>query len=158
MDANIKSIELVLENCEDILIEGKHIGHFYLSDIRYSIQKVGRNTLKLNTCRHLSISINREADAKYCWYDMESDHTKFHRLGTFRDITSIRVNFEDDTSEHYYVDWSNDEYTNQYQSNYRNKFGDLFIVIDKEKTIEDVFSMEQIENQKHNDYVWQSCQ
>lgn len=42
---HIKSIEFVLENCENFNIDTNYFGAFLIDDIRYSIQRIACNSI-----------------------------------------------------------------------------------------------------------------
>lgn len=159
MQEQIKKIELVLENCECVNIEGKYIGHLSMENIKRSINRVASNAIfDMSICGHFSISINRKAE-----YDESSGEELFdgfgkqsplERLLNYPDITSVYIHFSDGKTEQFYVEWDGGECDNDNQKTYMNEFGDLFIVIDKELKLEDVFDVEEIEDEKHMDFIW----
>ena len=63
MQEQIEKIEIILENCEMIIIEGKYIGDLSIEDIKYSIHRDACNSISERlTCKELSMSINRNAN------------------------------------------------------------------------------------------------
>jgi hypothetical protein len=155
MQKDIEKIKFVFENCESVTIEGKYIGRLFISDIKYSIQRIACNAIReMQSCNHFSISINRKADnAKD--KGLFGNFSRLDRINMYSDITSIYVYLNDqDEPKQFYVDWDGDDYTNQNQKVYINKFGDLFLVIDSKKTIDDVFDKEEIEDKENMNFEW----
>ena len=104
----------------------------------------------MNKCDSFAISIYRDADVEKPieWTmgfigDMDKPFTRLHRA---KDITQINIYFNDETKEHIIVPWNHDEsdYINSYQKSYMSDKGDLYIIIDKEKDIFDVWELQEI--------------
>lgn len=163
----ISRIEIGLENCEVITIDGKYIGAFYVENIKTTISRMGCNYIgKYQSCDSFVIEINRGADCVNKPFGIDDEDSKmsiFKRLLTFRDITSIRI-FYDKKNEKYedvetgetdefYVPYEEEcegqlGSPNVYQSCYINSYGDLYIVISKDDKIEDFFDIEEIEDEE----------
>lgn len=152
----VKSIELVLENCEMIEIKREHIGSFNLSNIRRSISRIAANSI----CDSLSaedafIQISSKANTinsySFTWDDNKI--LPFDRLTQHKDITAIEIHYEDGSNEYIYVNWGGkSDYTNLYQTSKINQHtGDLYIAISEKYKVDDYFA-EEIE--KENSYVW----
>ena len=160
MQEDIKSVEFILENCEMITIDGKYIGNFYLGDVSYSINRIACNSIEeLYWTNNFYISINRKADKKenikYTLGEINKNRNIFNRLTSYPDITSITVNFSNGKSKSFYVDWNeDDEQNNSYQKTYVNDFGDLFMVINKNKNIEDIWDLNEINDKESIDFQW----
>ena len=74
------------------------------------------------------------------------------------DITGIEFELTNDDyyTEHYnyYVDWTSDnEYHNDSQVSYVSKDGHLYITIAKNKSTEDFFDLEEINDEKYSKYM-----
>ena len=149
---NIKSIELILENCEVIEIESKYIGMFRMDDIRTSIYRIACNAIsKSQTAHSVAIEIFSEANVKYSPFGNCEEQLKFYRLAEWKDITSIELHYEDGSTETYYVDYDDGENDalgaeNLNQKNYISTLGNLYIVIEKDKTVFDYFDKEEVED------------
>ena len=69
------------------------------------------------------------------------------RLNQYNDITCFEVYYADESVVKIYPDWHDkDEESNRYQRNFTNNHGDLFIGIGRNKSIEDFYSFEYLEN------------
>lgn len=163
MQDEIKKIELVCENCEVITLEGKHIGDLDIDNIKSSIERIACNSIReINSCDSFSISIHRDADninrdETWIFGNTDGDRSPLNRLLKYNDITSVCVYFTDKTKlpKDIYVPWNDeDDYSNTYQKAYINNFGDLFIVIDKNKLLEDIFKAEEMNNEKYMESTW----
>ncbi len=161
MQEQISKVEIVLENCEMITIEGKHIGAFDLDDITYSISRIACNYIdEMYTCKNFSISIhtdsNSNKESKWTMGMLEDEQRNpLERIHKYNDITSIYVYFSNnEVPKKFYVSWSGDDYHNDYQKTYINKFGDLFIVISEENKLEDIFNLEEIEDEQYRKFIW----
>lgn len=162
MQDQIEKIKFYLENCESIAIEGKHIGHLNIDNITYSISRMACNAIEeMYTAHHFAISINRDAnvnqDMIMLGHKIDNRTLKpFSRLVQYPDITSIFIHFKGiNEPKQFFVTWdSEDDQNNNNQKAYVNSFGDLFIVIDKELSLEDIFPKEQIEDQDSMDFEW----
>lgn len=149
----IRSIDLVLENCEVVTIEGKHIGDFYLGDIRQEIARMACNHIGMEEiCHSFYIEIHKDANKD----------NAFKRLQTYNDITQVTVCLYDQYAEdpeeaiekHYLLHWNEDsEYENEYQKSLIADTGWLYLVVEKDKTIEDVFDLDAINDAEHADFV-----
>ena len=167
MGKELKSVEIVLENCETILIDRKYIGEIECDNIKKSISRRACNSISVvNTCETFAIQINNKLseneDSTWIFGTLADEkRNPIERLISFNDITSICFKFvdEEDESEQIYVNWGGDsEYSNEYQKSYKNNFGDLFIVISKNKSIEDIFCVEKIEEENSRDFLWKMYQ
>lgn len=137
----IKHIDLILENCDYIRIDGKHIGYFAMEDIckvasisgcnAFSVQEVARETF-------IEISPNANKEYHPLAINSETDYP-FHRLTEYNDITSIEIATDDDKL-HYFVNWTgNSDYENESQSSAIGKNGCLYIVISENHTAKEYF-------------------
>lgn len=153
---DVKSIGFGFENCEYFSIDAKYFGAFQLTDFCTSIHRVASNAiLKMNLVDTVVMEIFSEGNGQYKPFGVGDEvNNFFDRLQTYDDITSISVTYDDDTVEEYYVDYKEaveDQLgsPNVYQHTYMNKFGDLYIIINKDKGIFDFFDEEEI-NDKDN--------
>jgi len=151
MEKQIEKVEIVLENCQIITVEGKHIGDFNCYDIKHSINRTACNSIdEMYTCESFSMSINRESAIK-----VFPDVNAFTRIMKYPDITSIYIYFTNKKdAKQIYMKWNGDICTNEYQKSYINQFGDLFIVIDEKLEISDVYDENDINKSEYMDFVW----
>lgn len=136
MQNEIKRVDMVLENCEVLSVDGKYIADFNCEDITYSIRRTACNCIEeVYSCKNFSMSIHRD-----CALDEKANGTlsickdavnnPLKRILEYPDITSIYIYFANGHSKRIYLPWSEeDEYENKCQKSYMNKFGDLFIVV-----------------------------
>lgn len=146
---SVKSVEFVFENCECFSIDAKYFGTLKLSDFHLCIQRIAANAIvKMNCVGTVAMEIFSDGNKKYAPFGCEDEAEKcFDRLNMYHDITSIEIIYDDDTSETYYVDYEGDA-TNEYQKNYMNNFGDMYIVISKDKGISDFFDEDEINDEE----------
>jgi hypothetical protein len=139
MQENIRQIDFVLENCEIISIDGQYIGDLNIENITTTIARIARNSIKeMDICEHFSISLNHAANI-LIESKLDGKINVFNRLFGWYDITEIDILWDDDTTSIIYVPWSREyDCENMYQTSDVNGDGDLFIVIDKNKTTSDV--------------------
>ena len=158
----ISKIEIGLENCEVITIDGKYIGDFDVYNICTNISRMGCNYIgKAKSCDSFIIEIYRDANVVNNPFGTEDDNDGkiFERIKQYNDITSVTVYYdkkdedyndiETGESDYFYVPYQEETEgqlgsPNIYQSTYINNFGDLYIVIDKEEKIFDLFDEEEI--------------
>lgn len=149
---NIKSVELILENCETIEIEAKYFGMFKMDDIRTGIYRIACNAIsKSQTAHSIAFEIFSEANVKYAPFGSCEEQLKFHRLTQWKDITGIELKYEDGSVETYYVDYDDGEDNalgaeNLNEKVHISRLGNLYIVIEKDKTIFDYFDKDEIED------------
>ena len=150
---NVKSIEFVFENCECLEIEAKYFGGVHLEDIRTSIARIACNSIaKMQTVHSAVFEIFSEANVEYAPFGNQSDKmVKFDRLAAWDDITQIVVHYEDNQEEVYYVDYDDDGNDglgapNKNQKSCISALGNLYLVIEKDKTIGDYFDEDEMDN------------
>lgn len=157
----IRSVDLVLENCEVITIEGKYIGDFYLGDIRQEIARMACNHIGIEEiCHSFYMEIHKDASKNVCSLDTATNI--FKRLRAYSDITGVTVRLydqyaeepEEDIEKHYLLHWGGDsEYENEYQKSLVANTGWLYLVVEKDKTIADVFDLDLINDEEHAEFV-----
>ncbi|MCO5822883.1 hypothetical protein M8668_13650 [Clostridioides difficile] len=71
---------------------------------------------------------------------------EIQRLHDYKDITNVKIEYEDGSVECIYVPWKKEEdllgVDNLYQTSFISKRGYLHIVVSKDKTVEEVFNEE----------------
>ncbi len=147
----VKSIVLVLENCEVIPISKEHIVSFYCKDIAAVIDRASCNSIsKEQYCEELYLEIHKNADRHYSSFGTESGETVFKRLAC-PDITGIHITYEDDTVQYCIMPWKDGDSTgcnNEYQTSYVSKSGNMHISICKGKSMEDMGNSDSIDHSK----------
>lgn len=153
----LKYIEFIFENCDRFKIDGKYIGAFIIDDIKKQICRVACNSImEMDIAQSIIIEINKDANEEYFEFGVDNNDLKifkFDRISSSNDITSIEFVLEEDISEphipkakhyHYYTYWVGDnDYLNEVQSTLVDKDGNLYIVIEKDKKVNDYFDIEK---------------
>ena len=162
----IKYIELTLENCEVVTIDGKYIGDFLVDDISTSISRLACNWVgKVDWAGLVAIEIHKDDDEEYYFLDGRKG-TKFSRLTTLNDITHIDICLEEDVGDDsakshlysYAISWSDDdEEENKNQESYISDLGNLYIYINSKKSsdnkeIFDFFDKEAINDKDYSHF------
>ena len=117
-------VELILENCDIISFNSKHIEHLQTE------KEVGNNYLD-----YLNLIVNKEGDIPYKKFDDLEPISPFQRITQHNDITQIVIINNSNEESHYYIDYEKiDEEklgsSNKYQKSYIDEDGNLIIVID----------------------------
>ena len=154
MVTNLKNITFHFENCDYITIDGKYIGGFLVEDIRTSFNRIASNcVMKMETAYIFAIEIHKDANnERYAFNQIGHNELRgmtFDRIKEYDDITSIEFELENeyDDIEHYeyYINWTGDsDYNNDSQVSHIGGNGNLYIVIAKDKNVEDFFYFEII--------------
>jgi hypothetical protein len=162
----IRKLEFGLENCEVITIDGKYIGDFYAGDIKKEIARMACNHIGMEEiCHSFYVEVHKEANKTYSPFGIEKDRTlAFDRLIKWNDITDITIHLYDqynketrddeskDTVYHYLIHWvGDDDYENPAQKSKIAKTGWFYLVVDKTKTLEDVFPDEMVDDEEYAD-------
>lgn len=158
----LKEITLILENCDAITIDGKYIGRFLVDDLHSYIGRTALNSFdKVDVADTIIIEIHKDANKERYQFDQtqyeDFKQMTFDRLLNYKDITGIEFTLVENYVQegrkpvvedyNYYVDWVGDsDYVNEAQVNYLSKDGNLYIVIAKDKKIEDFFELEEIDS------------
>lgn len=164
MVTRLKEITFVFENCDSITIDGKYVGYFLVDDIRTYFARMAINHVgKGETAETFAIEIHKDANKERCEFGIkEYKQMTFDRFKGC-DITSIQFTLEEQYVEEgkiphtesydYYVSWTSDsDYNNNAQSNYISKDDNLYVVISKDKKIEDFFDLEEIDDSDYADF------
>lgn len=148
----LKQIELIMENCEVITIDGRYIGRFDVSNIERYISRMAVNAIdEREVCHHFAIEIHKDANKLYAPFEIEDEAWEeklFERLTKFHDITGIdfilydpyKIDEKSYSFGICYDDGMEDDCIgadNIYQSSYISKAGHLYILIDDSKNGED---------------------
>lgn len=170
MVTKLKNITFVFENCDYITIDGKYVGDFLVDDIHHQIARLACNHIgRMDIADTFVIEIHKDANIER--YELDQTHIESFKHMTFdrfkgNDITNIEFELEENYSEerlvpykesyNYYVCWNaDDEYENSYQSTYESDEGNFYIVISKDKTIEDFFDLKAINDKEYMDFVYE---
>ena len=147
---SVKKIELIFENCEVAVIDGKHVGYLLADDISEYYSVRGCNAFgHTRTCHTFRLEIHRDADGKLAYgFD---DTSLFERISRYDDITSVEI-YTDDGKIDLYVDWEGDDYHNDNQSSCIADSGHLYLVISEKESVEDFF--EEVLEDKEYKWPW----
>ena len=153
-NASHQENSFTLENCDAMDFAPEDFGTFLLADIREEISRIAVNSITKNKIAGTAaFEIFKDADTKYGLFFEDSEDTKFERLIRWRDITSITLTYENGTEETFLVEYREESEIqigspNVFMKTYISGPGNLYVVIDKEKDIQDFFPAEETENQK----------
>ncbi len=167
--SRIKEITFTFENCEMITIPGKYIGSFCVDDVRKSVERVAMNAIcEMDVCHSFCVEIHKDANVEYRACGHESNPVrKFDRFLEWNDITQIEFSLVSDETYFeleqcdasvpedagwekkfsYFLDWGGGvggECVNPYQKTVISGGGWLYIVVDKNHSMEDFFPEEEI--------------
>lgn len=151
---NVKSVNLVLENCEVINIEAKYFGQLLLEKIRTKVYRVAMNSIsRMQVVNRVAIELFSEANVPYDSFGEESRETIFDRLTNYNDIAQIELIYDDEgkDTELFIVNWVDDDQcgcTNKLQKSYTSKPGNLYILIGKDMKLKNFFDKEEIEDEQ----------
>ena len=151
---NVKSVNLVLENCEVINIEAKYFGQLLLEKIRTKVYRVAMNSIsRMQVVNRVAIELFSEANVPYDSFGEESRETIFDRLTNYNDITQIELLYDDEgkDTELFIVNWVDGDKcgcTNKLQKSYTSKPGNLYILIGKDMKLKNFFDKEEIEDEQ----------
>lgn len=131
-----KSIELILENCDTIVIPESQIKMLRLEKCIKSYEsKVCGSIVESDKSKKLVLQISKEGNKEY--YPFKQKEFKeyiFDRIKRGLDITSLEIEYKSKERKKIYVLWKDDySQVNKYQKCYDLKNGDLLIIIGKNK-------------------------
>jgi len=154
---SVKSIDIILENCEVYTFPKEDIGYFELSDIREEIFRCAINVInKYKTAHCVNIELFNTNRFQTNIFDEDDKTDTFKRIFEGNDITQVHVKYEDNTEEQFLVDY--DELNealgapNKNQKSYISDLENLYIVISAKEQLEDVFNKEEINDKEVVDY------
>lgn len=129
-EKSVKSVELVLENCEGIIIPANVI----------ETLNIVKNKNKENEINEFKLSIDSNAQGlTETMMDLYNSHGCMYRLQERKDITHIFINYNDNTQEELVVNWViGDGYTNELQEVY-HKDGKFIVEIKEESEIYNIY-------------------
>lgn len=154
----VKYIELLLENCENIVLPRNVLGNVYIGKIYNEVARIACNSIRRVTCAdEVALEIFPEANTLGVRVPNFNDNTILDRLCKYRDVTHINVVYEDDTKQYICVDYHSESdmlgADNEYQKNYLSDLGALYIVISKDKGIADFFDFSVINDKEYIEHV-----
>jgi len=140
----IKSIQIVFENCEAFTVPVEHLKIFGMDNIKNSLFFCNSESIyRTTTAQHTRIMIHPYANVISNMSPGFSDSKfPFERINRYNDITHVNIQYTDQTSEYIAVRWEGE--SNQFNSYQKVDFdskGNCYIVISKTKTVDDVFEI-----------------
>lgn len=98
-----KCLTLILENCDQIYLDPKDVAFLNISNLTTNIEVENGNVRKWYKASKLDLTLLSSANIE-C--DRFGDKYKvFDRLLSYPDITSIIIEYEDESSEQIFVEW-----------------------------------------------------
>lgn len=141
-------IELIFENTESVKIPIKNIGQMKMSGIKEGISSNARSIETYKYADYLYLEIDKKGNIPFKNLLGEEELT-FDRLLQCNDICIIDIEIEGKKEEILLpYDGPIDE-INSLQKTYLSKNGNLYIVIDKEKQVFDIFEEKAINSPKY---------
>ncbi|MCM1324381.1 MAG: hypothetical protein NC218_09480 [Acetobacter sp.] len=164
---NLKSITFGFENCESITIDGKYVCQFLVDDIHAYFARIACNAItKVDIADTFVIEIAAMADKPYkAFGQLDPTTSKFKRFLAYNDITSIDFTLYNDYGDEpneetysYWLGWKGDcEEINEAQTTYLSDLGNLYIVVSKDKTFDDYFNKEEINDKDETSFHFDMC-
>lgn len=149
-NGKIKSINIVFENLEVVVVPVDYISVFVINDISENFVYTN-TTLCYFSCKKLHMRIKNEFDMTLV-DEIYGERNSFQRIINFNDIVAVEIIFENDVSETVYVDWWDMcEYENLNQSTEILSDGSLSISIEDENNEEEKISFLQGDLDDNND-------
>jgi hypothetical protein len=110
---SISKIELVLENCESLTVEGKAIKGGFISDIKKNIHLQDTDVFENLYCCQFEIAF--ENIEQYISYSNEhvKDEIEVMKRLYLKDVTSVVLHFNDSTELQIYVPWRGEDFINK---------------------------------------------
>ena len=88
---NVKSVNLILENCEVINIEPQYLGQLLLDKIRTKVYRIAMNSIsKMQVVNRVAIEIFSEANVPYDSFGEESKEKAILKLSKMN-ITNVML-------------------------------------------------------------------
>ena len=138
-------LDIVLENVEFLEFNSDDILNLSIAGITETLdyQLFDQNIFRFKKCSHLYLKVRESANSiSNTTYEPEK---KFDRLLRCLDITCIELQFNDGSSETFYVEYSDRILEiNDYQEMFLNNKGDLIIIISKDISYKDVIKRENL--------------
>ena len=159
---DIKSIELVFENCESVTFERNVIGTVNIEDIKRVFRRIACNSISsYTTAETVAIEIFADGNAEYDPFKVDDKERVFDRIARWIDITYIVIGYENGDAEELYVDYDSGEKDdmlgapNVNQKTYLSDLGNLYIIISaKDVNFEDQFgSKEELNDSERNEFI-----
>ncbi len=116
MSKSVKSIELIFENIDYIVIPAHFFLDFMLEDVTVKICRCAVNAiLRFNSTDKLMFVLKKEVNEVASSFEGDvhviqyEGATLFERISIYSDLTHIKFVYEDESSEEYSVAWEDDD-------------------------------------------------
>ena len=143
----IDHFELIFENCESFEVSVNSVGVFHIDDIGTKIDRIAVNSIsEMTIAGEIAIEFFKKADEEYNPFGFEDkSYSKLKRIRTYNDISSIKIFFTDGTDSYIYPVYNEkSDNSNDYQKTLVSNLGNVYVVISKDKNIEDFFDLREI--------------
>lgn len=149
----VKSIKIVFEDCDSVCFDKCDLGIFNMEDIKCEIHGIGCGGIAKNYYANTVVIEFLNDDVHIPFGALEyGKTTKFARIAESADIMGIELLFLDDSRDTYLVEHDG-ETKNTNQKTYISKLGHLYLVISKEKSIEDFINIDRIDSDEYREYL-----
>lgn len=159
----VRSIEIVFENCDCLTLKRNLLGGVYISGIHETIRRVASNSLcKFKSADEIVLEVLPEAaEQDYCPFGLEDEKAKkMKRLSQLNDITAVIIMYKNGSREYIYTDYDEGDQEGQLgapninQKIYMSPGKHLYIVIARGKEISDYFTEECIKRSDKHSRLW----
>ena len=139
----VESITFMFKDYESIEIPAEYIGLITIGDIQKNIERITIDRIQEKLiCKEFFIEIFQEFDGEY---DSLYNITKFQRFMKARDLTTIEVKYDDDTSDYFALPYEG-ERGNLYQDTWISRLGNAYISISPKKCLDDFILVKDANN------------
>lgn len=98
----LKEINLILENTEEIRLEKENVGWMQISDVKTTLVKMEENSLcKIKQAGKIMIEILND----FNFNPLKKENSAYKRLTDFHDIVAVEIVLADEQTELYYIDY-----------------------------------------------------
>lgn len=97
----VTQVDITFENCDYTAIPAKYIRDMYMSDLGFEIIHDGLSILKKQYAKKIYLQFIIKSNITLVYGSL----LFFDRVREWNDIASIKVYYDDKTSEVYFVDW-----------------------------------------------------
>ena len=155
----LKYFTFEFDNFDEHTIEGKYMDYLRIEDIEKRFVSYDPGTL----CREefvgsFAVEVNSKANTVH--HNPNADNREYFPFKwlSYGDIAYISFELEDDDRKYRFpVSWSDTPSVNEFQKSYISKHGNMYIVIDEHKGIEDYFNMELINKDGYKAEDYYAC-
>ena len=144
MIKDVKSIEIIRENCDVISVGAADIERIYFNEIKAdAFTDATGKWVKAQWAETIYIKLKPSANKDH--YELECidlERAIFDLLNEFSDIAGIEIHFSDNTSEYIQTQWSAENTEiNLYQHSYIDEDRNLYIGIGEYANLKEFFNL-----------------